>query len=168
MRIGVYICHCGSNIADTIKVAEVAEFARGLPNVVVSRDYLYLCSDPGLELIRSDIVEFKLDRIVIAACSPIMHQLTFMNEVQSTGLNPYCLERANIREQCSWVHSDKDMATEKAKQLVAAAVARVTLAEPLTATEAEVKPSVLVIGGGIAGIQAAVELGNMGFKVSLV
>ncbi|MFC1870352.1 4Fe-4S dicluster domain-containing protein [Chloroflexota bacterium] len=168
MRIGVYVCHCGSNIADTIKVAEVAEFARTLPNVVVSRDYLYLCSDPGLELIRNDIAKFKLDRIVLAACSPAMHRLTFMNETERAGLNPYCLDRANIREQCSWVHMDKDMATEKAKQLVAAAIARVTLAEPLQATEAGVKPSVLVIGGGIAGIQSAIELGNMGFAVFLV
>lgn len=168
MRIGVYVCHCGSNIADTVEVAEVAEFARGLPNVVVSRDYLYMCAEPGLELIKSDIAEFKLDRVVIAACSPTMHQLTFMNETEYAGLNPYCLERANIREQCSWVHSDSDMATEKAKGLVAAAVAKVRFAEPLVATEAEVTASVLVIGGGMAGIRAANELGNMGFPVFLV
>ncbi len=168
MRIGVYVCHCGRNIADTVDVAEVAKFARGLPEVVVARDYVYLCSDPGLELIRNDVLQFKLDRIVIASCSPLMHQLTFMNNVQRVGLNPYCLERANIREQCSWVHSDQKVATQKAKSLVAAAVAKVALAQPLEAEEVELKPSVLVIGGGIAGIEAAIELGRMGFEVFLV
>ena len=168
MRIGVYVCHCGSNIASTVNVAEVAEFARALPGVVMSRDYLYLCSQPGLELIRNDMAQFKLDRIVLAACSPVMHQVSFMTEVQRAGLNPYCLERANIREQCSWVHADRRVATEKAKQLVAAAVARVTLSEPLSPIEAPVTPSVMVIGGGIAGVQSAIELGNMGFTVYLV
>lgn len=169
MRIGVYVCHCGSNIAGTVDVVAVAGFARSLPGVVISQDTPYLCSQPGLELIRNDIVKHKLDRVVLAACSPNMHQASFMTEAQRAGLNPYCLERANIREQCSWVHAnDHRAATEKATQLVAAAVARVRLSEPLTALEAPVTPAVLVIGGGIAGMQSAIELGNMGFKVWLV
>ncbi|MBA7675352.1 hypothetical protein ES703_83585 [subsurface metagenome] len=136
--------------------------------MVVAHDYLYMCSEPGLELVKNDINEHKLDRVVIAACSPTMHQHTFMNEAGSAGLNPYCLERANIREQCSWVHTDTDMATEKARELVVAAVARASLDEPLEAKEAKVTRAALVIGGGIAGIRAALELGKMGFPVFLV
>ncbi len=168
MRIGVYVCHCGKNIADMVDVAQVAEFARGLAHVVVARDYVYLCSDPGLELIRNDILQFQLDHVVIASCSPLMHQLTFMDNVQRAGLNPYCLERANIREQCSWVHSDRRIATRKAKKLVAAAVVKVALAQPLEVEEVELNPSVLIIGGGIAGIEAAIELGGMDIEVFLV
>jgi len=168
MRIGVYVCHCGSNIAGTVGVSEVAEFARSLPNVAIARDYLYMCSEPGLELVKNDITEFGLDRVVIAACSSTMHQATFMNEAERVGLNPYCLERANIREQCSWVHADSDTATQKARELLAAAVAKASLAEPLEAIEAEVTPAALVIGGGMAGIKAATELGDMGFPVFLV
>ncbi len=140
MRIGVYVCHCGSNIAGTVRVSEVAEFARSLPNVTIARDYLYMCSEPGLELVKSDITEFNLDRIVIAACSPAMHQATFMNEAERVGLNPYCLERANIREQCSWVHADSDTATQKARDLLAAAVVKASLASVSAAAAASPMP----------------------------
>jgi heterodisulfide reductase subunit A len=168
MKIGVYVCHCGRNIAGTVNVAEVAEFAKGLPNVVVAKEYRYVCSDPGQQIISDDIAEFGLDKVVIASCSPSMHQATFMNNVQKAGLNPYCLDRANIRENCSWVHSNKREATEKAKMLVAAAVAKVILSEPLEVKEVSVTPTALVIGGGIAGMQAALDIGDAGFKVFLV
>ncbi|MFC2067466.1 4Fe-4S binding protein [Chloroflexota bacterium] len=168
MRVGVFVCHCGKNIARTVNVVEVAEFARSLPNVVVAKDYRYLCSDPGQQLISDDIVEFGLDKVVIASCSPSMHQTTFMNNVQKAGLNPYCLDRANIREQCSWVHADIGEATEKAKLLLAAAVAKVIRSEPLDVKEVSVVPASLVIGGGITGIQAALDIGNSGFKVYLI
>jgi heterodisulfide reductase subunit A2 len=168
MRIGVYVCHCGRNIAGTVNVAEVAEFAGKMPDVVIARDYRYVCSDPGQELIRNDIEKLQLDRVVIASCTPSMHQATFMNSVQKAGLNPYCLERANIREQCSWVHADMPVATAKAKMLVSAALARVSLSDALVAREVPVTPTVLIIGGGITGIQAALDIGNAGFKVYLV
>ncbi len=168
MKIGVYICHCGTNIAATVNVEEVAEFARSLPDVAVAKHYIYVCSDPGQELVRNDIKEFGLDRVVIASCSPAMHQIVFMDNVQKTGLNPYFLERANIREQCSWVHSDIIAATEKAKRLIAAAVVKASRLEPLEAKEVSVIPAALVIGGGIAGIQAALDLGNAGFEVYLI
>ncbi len=168
MRVGVYVCHCGRNIAETVNVAEVVEFAKSLPYVVVAKDYRYVCSDPGQEMIKDDIGEFGLDRVVLACCSPTMNQVTFMNTVQKGGLNPYCMERANIREQCSWVHPDIGEATTKAKLIVAAAVAKVLLSEPLIAKEIDVIPAALVIGGGIAGIQAALDIGNAGFKVYLV
>ncbi|HEY77753.1 MAG TPA: CoB--CoM heterodisulfide reductase iron-sulfur subunit A family protein [Dehalococcoidia bacterium] len=168
MRIGVYVCHCGRNIAGTVNVAAVVEFARNLPHVAVAKEYRYVCSDPGQQIISDDIAEFGLDKVVIASCSPSMHQNTFMNNVQKAGLNPYCLDRANIRENCSWVHSNMTEATEKAKLLVAAAVAKVILAEPLEVKEVSVTPAALVIGGGIAGIQAALDIGDAGFKVYLV
>jgi heterodisulfide reductase subunit A len=168
MKIGVYVCHCGRNIAGTVNVAAVVEFARRLPHVAVAKEYRYVCSDPGQQIISDDIAEFGLDKVVIASCSPSMHQNTFMNNVQKAGLNPYCLDRANIRENCSWVHSNMTEATEKAKLLVAAAVAKVILAEPLEVKEVSVTPAALVIGGGIAGIQAALDIGDAGFKVYLV
>jgi heterodisulfide reductase subunit A len=168
MKIGVYVCHCGTNIAATVNIEEVTEFARSLPDAAVAKNYIYLCADPGQELIRNDIKEFGLDRVVIAACSPAMHQIAFMDNVQKTGLNPYLLERANIREQCSWVHPDVIEATEKAKRLIAAAAAKAFRSEPLEAREVSVVPAALVIGGGIAGIQAALDLGKAGFQVYLV
>lgn len=169
MKIGVYVCHCGRNIAGTVNVAEVTEFARSLPNVVVAKNYRYVCSDPGQQIIYDDIIEFGLDKVVIASCSPSMHQNTFMNNVKKAGLNPYCLERANIRENCSWVHANNtEKATEKAKLLVAAAVAKVKLSQPLEVKEVSVTPAALVIGGGIAGIQAALDIGDAGFKTYIV
>jgi heterodisulfide reductase subunit A len=168
MKIGVYVCHCGRNIAGTVNVAAVVEFAQSLPHVAVAKEYRYVCSDPGQQIISDDIAEFGLDKVVIASCSPLMHQNTFMNNVQKAGLNPYCLDRANIRENCSWVHSNMTEATEKAKLLVAAAVAKVILSEPLEVKEVSVTPAALVIGGGIAGIQATLDIGDAGFKVYLV
>jgi heterodisulfide reductase subunit A len=167
-KIGVYICHCGTNIAATVDVEELARFAATLPGVKVSRDYRYLCSDPGQDLIKRDIREGSIDRVVIAACSPQMHEVTFRNAISSEGLNPYFLNIANIREQCSWVHKDKGNGTEKAKQLLRAAVARVLQQEALTARKVEIKPSALVVGAGIAGIQAALTMANEGIKVILV
>jgi len=167
-RIGVYICHCGSNIAGTVDCEKVTEFARGLDSVVVARDYKYMCSDPGQNLIKDDIKEHGLNRVVVASCSPRMHEPTFRHACQDAGLNQYLFEMANIREHCSWVHEDKGMATEKAKALVNAAVRRVYYHEPLETKEVPVNPNVLVVGGGIAGIQAALEVADSGHQVYLV
>jgi len=167
-KIGVYICHCGTNIAATVDCEELAHFASTLPGVKVSRDYRYLCSDPGQDLIKNDIRDLSIDRVVVAACSPRMHEVTFRNAVSSEGLNPYFLNIANIREQCSWVHKDREKATEKARQILRAAVARVLRQEALTARKVEIRPSALVVGAGIAGIQAALTMANEGMKVSLI
>jgi len=167
-RIGVYICHCGSNIAGTVDVAAVADFARGLPSVVVSRDYKFMCSDPGQDIIKNDIRELGVNRVVVASCSPTMHERTFRRVCQEAGLNPYLFEMANIREHCSWVTEDKQKATEKAKALVAAAVSRVFYQTPLETMEVDVNPNTLVVGGGIAGIQAALKIADSGHKVFLV
>ena len=167
-KIGVYICHCGTNIAAAVDCEELARFAGTLPGVMVARDYRYLCSDPGQDLIKNDIRDLSIDRVVVAACSPRMHEVTFRNAVSSEGLNPYFLNIANIREQCSWVHKDREKATDKAKQILRAAVARVLRQEALTARKVEIKPSALVMGAGIAGIQAALTMANGGMKVSLI
>ena len=167
-NIGVYICHCGTNIAATVDCNELARFASTLPGVKVARDYRYLCSDPGQDLIKKDIRELSIGRVVVAACSPRMHEMTFRNVISSEGLNPYFLHIANIREQCSWVHKDRESATEKARQLLRAAVARVLCQEALTSRKVGIKPSALVVGAGIAGIQAALTMANGGMKVFLV
>ncbi|MFH1383083.1 MAG: FAD-dependent oxidoreductase [Chloroflexota bacterium] len=167
-RIGVYICHCGSNIAGTVYVEKVSEFARGLDSVIVARDYKYMCSEPGQNMIKEDIKGQKLNRVVVASCSPRMHEPTFRRACQDAGLNQYLFEMANIREHCSWVHEDKDKATEKAKALVSAAVRRVYYQEPLEKKEVPVNPNVLVVGGGIAGIQAALEVADSAHQVYLV
>ncbi|KAF5434325.1 heterodisulfide reductase subunit A, partial [Candidatus Methanophagaceae archaeon] len=168
MKIGVYVCHCGTNIAATVDVEAVAKFAETLPDVAVSRAYVYMCSDPGQELIKRDILDAKLDRVVVASCSPRMHEITFRSACEEAGLNAYCLEMANIREQCSWVHSDKEKGTEKAKELVASAVAKASLLEYLEPMRVGVTPSALIIGGGIAGIQCALDIADAGFQVYLV
>ena len=169
VKIGVYVCHCGLNIAGTVNVEEVARYAGTLPSVVVSRDYRYMCSDPGQDLIKNDIKELGLNRVVVASCSPRMHEPTFRKACQDAGLNPYLFEHANIREHCSWPHAaDKDRATEKAKALVSAAVRRVYWHEPLEVKEVPVNPNVLVVGGGIAGIQAALDIADGEKKVYLV
>ena len=168
IRIGVYICHCGLNIAGTVDVEELAKYAGTLPNVVISRDYRYICSDPGQELIKNDIRELKLNRVVVASCSPRMHEHTFRKTCLAAGLNPYLYEHVNIREHCSWVHADKQQATEKAKDLIRAAVQRVHYHEPLEIKEIPVNPNTLVVGGGIAGIEAALKIANSGRKVYLV
>jgi heterodisulfide reductase subunit A len=146
----------------------VREHAESLPGVAVARDYTYMCSDPGQGLIVEDIGEFGLDKVVVSACSPWMHELTFRNAIESAGLNPYCLEIANIREQCSWVHPDKATGTIKAKSLVASAVAKAALLEPLEEREVGVTKLAVVVGGGVAGIQAALDIADAGFSVHLV
>jgi heterodisulfide reductase subunit A len=168
MKIGVYICQCGINIAATVDVEKVAEEIGKLPNVAASKFYKYMCSDPGQELIKKDIKELKLDRVVVASCSPRMHEPTFRAAVEEAGLNPYCFEMVNIREHCSWVHLDKDVATEKAIELITGAVCRAEFLEPLEKKEVSVIPKALVVGGGIAGIQAALEIAEKGFKTYLV
>ncbi|MFQ6068044.1 MAG: FAD-dependent oxidoreductase [Candidatus Bathyarchaeia archaeon] len=168
-RIGVYVCHCGLNIAAVVDVKKVAEFAKSLPNVVVAKDYRYMCSDPGQDLVEKDIKKHGLNRVVVAACSPNMHEATFRKVLEKSGLNPYLFEMANIREQCSWVHRDEPQkATEKSKAITAMAVAKASGLEPLEIKEVEALKRVLVIGGGISGINAALDLAEMGFKVYLV
>jgi heterodisulfide reductase subunit A len=167
-RIGVYVCQCGSNIAATVDTEEVARFAEGLDDVALVRVNKYSCSDPGQQTIRQDIKEHDLDRVVIAACTPRMHEPTFRRTLQSAGLNPYFLEMTNIREQVSWVHPPGEAATNKAKDLVTSAVERVHLHEALTARKSPIEPSALVVGGGIAGIQAALDIADAGYQVYLV
>jgi heterodisulfide reductase subunit A len=167
-KIGVYICHCGSNIEGTVDTAAVAQFAQGLEGVAVARDYKFMCSDPGQELIKKDIKELGLNRVVVASCSPTMHEPTFRRACQEAGLNPYLFEMANIREQASWVTVDKQAATEKAKALVSAAVRRVYYHQPLETKEVPVNPNTLVVGGGIAGIQAALKIADSEHQVYLV
>ncbi len=167
-KVGVYICHCGINIASTVDVEAVRDFAARLPHVAVARDYQYMCSDPGQALIKEDIQNQGLDRVVVAACSPRMHELTFRATIEEAGENPYHLEVANIREQLSWVHSDEEKGTEKAKQLVTAAVNKAVLLEALSEREVGVTPAALVIGGGIAGMSAALTIADAGFKTYLV
>jgi len=152
----------------TVDVEQVAEFARGLDGVVVAREYKFVCSDPGQELIKNDIKEQNLDRIVIASCSPRLHELTFRRTMASAGLNPYLMEMANIREQVAWVTEDRELATLKAKALVNAAVKKVSYYQPLETKEVPVNPNTLVVGAGIAGIQAALEIANSGNLVYLV
>jgi len=167
-RIGVYVCHCGTNIAANVTVEQVAEYAATLPNVAVARDYLYMCSDPGQEMIQRDIEEYGLTRVVVASCSPRMHEPTFRGAAQQAGLNPYLVETANIREQCSWVHTDREQATEKAKSLVASVVGKAARLKPLEEREVGVTPGAVVIGGGVAGMVAALDLAGAGFPVYLV
>ena len=168
MNIGVYVCHCGTNIAGVIDVEKVTEYAATLNGVVVARNYKYMCSDPGKELIRSDIKEKNLDRVVVAACSPTMHEKTYRDVMEEMGGNPFLFEMANIREQDSWVHTDKDMATEKAYDLVRMAVAKVRRNEPLERIEIPVTQRALIIGGGVAGMEASLDLAEQGYEVIMV
>ena len=168
VRIGFYICHCGINIAYRVRVEEVAAFARRLPRVVVARDYKFMCSDPGQAMIEKDIAEMGLTRVVVASCSPRLHGKTFMGACQRAGLNPYFFQMASVREQVSWVTADPDEATDKAKSLVAAAIHRVNYHEQLHGRQAPVHPDMLVVGGGIAGMQAALDIAESGHKVYLV
>ena len=167
-RIGVYVCWCGTNIAKMVDVVDVAKEIEKLPNVVIAKDYKYMCSDPGQELIIKDIKEHNLDRVVVSACSPRIHELTFRKALQNAGLNPYMFEMANIREQVSWVHTDRVEATRKAKSLVAAAVNRITWHESLDKRTVDINSATMIIGGGIAGISAVLEIGNSGKKVFLI
>ena len=168
-RIGVYVCHCGLNIGGSVDCEAVAMNAMNLENVVLSEHQLYTCSEPGQEKIKQDIEEHNLNRIVVAACSPRMHEPTFRSCIKDAGLNQYLLEMANIREHCSWVHlHDKEEATEKAKDLVRMSVARARLLEPQEEIDIPVIQKALVIGGGVAGIQAALDLADAGYSVTLV
>ncbi len=167
-RIGVYVCHCGTNIAGTVDCKTVSENASKLPEVVVSRDNLYTCSEPGQNQIVEDVKNLGLTKVVVASCSPKMHEGTFRKTLVQAGLNPYALEVVNLREQCSWVHKDKRLATEKADALVRAGVMRAALLEDLDPTEVSVSKEVLVVGGGIAGISASLQLANSGYSVHLV
>ena len=168
MKIGVYICHCGNNIAGMVNCEHVAHWATELDRVAVARDYEFMCSSIGQDMIKDDIQEQGLDRVVVACCTPRMHEPTFQRAVGEAGLNPYFFEQANIREQCSWVHNDRGEATEKAKGLVAAAVSRVRYHEALSTSMVPIHPATLVVGAGITGIQAALELANAGYPVYLV
>jgi heterodisulfide reductase subunit A len=169
IRIGVYVCHCGLNIAGSVDCTEVAKFASQLPNVVLAKDLRYTCSDQGQETIKQDIKEHKLNRVVVASCSPRLHEPTFRKACEEAGLNKYLFEMANIREHCSWVHLyNRREATEKAKELVKMAVMRVALLQPAIENEVPIKPEALVIGGGVAGIQAALDLADTGYNVYLV
>jgi heterodisulfide reductase subunit A len=168
VKIGMYICHCGVNISATVRVADVRDFIAKQPNVVIARDYKFMCSDPGQDLIKQDIKNLGVNRIVVAACSPLMHELTFRLAAESAGLNRYLVQIANIREHCSWIHDNVDEATKKATALVNAAVKRVALHQPLEITKSPVNKNTLIVGGGIAGIQAALEIANAGYHVYLV
>ena len=169
IRIGVYVCHCGLNIAASVNCEKVAEYASTLPYVVISKHTLYSCSDPGQETIKKDIIEHNLNRVVVASCTPRLHEPTFRKTCEEAGLNKYLFEMANIREHCSWVHlHEPEKATEKAKDLVQMAVARVALLKPQEEVVVPVTREALVIGGGVAGIQAALDLADTGYKVYLV
>jgi heterodisulfide reductase subunit A len=167
-RIGVYICHCGTNIAGMVDVEAVAEHAASLGNVTVARHYAYMCSDPGQALIKDDIRNEGLDRVVVASCSPLMHETTFRRACGDAGLNPFLFHMTNIREQCSWVSEDPVTATQKAKALLSAAVRRVQYHYPLETRQVEMKQSAVVVGAGIAGIEAALRLADAGKHVYLV
>jgi len=168
-RIGVYVCHCGLNIAQSVDCPKVAQDVADAENVVISKDIVYACSEPGQQQIKQDILDNNLDRVVIASCSPRLHESTFKKMIDSVGLNPYMLDMANLREQCSWVHmNDRDNATLKAETLVNMAISRVRHLEPLHEETLPLIPKTLVIGGGIAGIQAALDLADSGYDVTLV
>jgi heterodisulfide reductase subunit A len=167
-RIGVYICECGINIAATVDVPAVVEMAAALPGVVVARQHKYTCSEPGQVMIQEDIRDLGLNRVVVASCTPRMHEPTFQRALAGAGLNPYFFEMANIREHVSWVIHDKEAATEKAKRLVRSAVARVAYHCPLESRQEPVTRAALVVGGGIAGIQAALSIADSGYQVYLV
>ncbi len=167
-RIGVFICHCGSNIAATVDVERVTEAVKKEPGVVFATNYQYMCSENGQQLIKNAIAENRLTGVVVCSCSPRMHEATFRKTAESAGLNPYMVEIANIREQCSWIHKDVDEATEKAVVLARTAIAKLTLNRPLVAGETGVTKRALVIGGGIAGIQAALDIADAGYEVDIV
>ena len=167
-RVGVYVCHCGTNIAGKVDVEAVTQFAASLPDVSLARHYSYMCSDPGQALIVNDILKEGLNRVIVASCTPNMHEGTFRKACANAGLNPFLFQMTNIREHCSWVTDDPLAATEKAESLVAAAVRRVGWQVPLEMRQVAVKQTALVVGGGIAGIEAALRLADTGKHVYLV
>jgi len=167
-KIGVYICHCGVNIAQTVDVEAIREAVAQRKDVTVARTYKFMCSNTGQDMIQQDIKELGLTRAVVAACSPLMHELTFRNACEGAGLNRYLFQMSNIREHCSWVHDDRKAATAKALMLVNAAIERVSRQKPLHPLRAAIHPATLVVGAGIAGIQAALELAETGHPVYLI
>jgi heterodisulfide reductase subunit A len=167
-RIGVFVCWCGSNIAGTVDVHKVAEALKSEPGVVYSAQYQYMCSEAGQTLMKDAIRDHNLTGVVVCSCSPRMHEATFRKTAAAAGLNPYMVEIANIREQCSWIHKDMEVGTEKAIILGRAAIAKVHLNAPLVAGESPVVKRALVIGGGIAGIQTALDIADAGFPVDIV
>lgn len=167
-RIGVYVCHCGTNISAMVDVEAVARRAADLEGVQIARHYAYMCSDPGQALIKEDIRKEGLNRVVVASCSPLMHETTFRRACAEAGLNPYLFQMTNIREHCSWVTADRGQATQKATALVAAATRRAALHSPLEMRQVGVKQAALVVGAGIAGIEAALRMADSGKHVYLV
>ncbi len=168
-RIGVYVCHCGLNIAQSVDCTKIAQDIAEVDGVIISKDIVYACSEPGQQAIKQDIIDNGLDRLVIASCSPRLHEPTFKKMAEAAGVNPYMVDMANLREQCSWVHmNDRDNATAKAETLVNMAIARVRQLEPLYEDTLPLTQKTLVIGGGIAGIQAALDLADSGYDVTLV
>jgi len=167
-RIGVFVCHCGTNIAATVDVAKVRDYARSLPGVAYAEDNLYTCSAEGCEKIREAIAEHDLGRVVVAACTPRTHEPLFRETCREAGLNRYLFEMANIRDHCSWVHKDRTVATAKARDLVRMAVSRAGLLRPLPTYDIPVKPSAMIIGGGLSGMTAALELAEQGFEAHIV
>jgi len=169
LRIGVYVCHCGTNIAGVIDPLTAAEYAATLPGVVRAINTPYACADSGQSLIKEDIIKYNLNRVVVAACSVRMHEPTFRATVAEAGLNPFLMEMANIREQCTWAHGhDREGALAKAKDLIASAVAKASFLVPLQMIKVPVTKRALVIGGGVAGISAALDLGDQGLETILV
>ncbi len=167
-RVGVFICHCGTNIAGVVDIQKVTEEIAREEGVITSQDYRYMCSEPGQRMIKESIGSHGLNRLVVASCSPRLHEITFRRVSAEAGLNPYLFEMANIREQCSWVHKDKERATEKAIELVRMAVAKAKRHEPLIPFTIPVERKVLIIGGGISGMQASLDIANAGYPVIMV
>ena len=167
-KIGVFVCWCGSNIAATVDIAKVVEAVKSEPGVCYATDYQYMCSEAGQSLIKQAIKDYELTGVVICSCSPRMHEATFRKTAQAAGLNSYMVEIANIREHCSWIHKDMAEATEKAIILARAAIAKVNLNTPLQPGESKVVKRALVIGGGIAGIQSALDIADAGYEVDIV
>lgn len=167
-RVGVFVCDCGTNIASVVDTVRVKDEALKMPGVVYATTYKYMCSDPGQDLIKKAVQEQKLEQVVIASCSPRMHENTFRKALSGAGLNPYMFEMVNIREQDSWVHADKEQATRKAIDLVRMAAAKVVKNKPLQVNYIPITKKALVIGGGIAGMQAALDIAEAGYQVLLV
>lgn len=169
LRVGVFVCECGLNIAGTVDCAAVTDYARTLPDVTCAVQNKYTCAEPGQNEIKAAIRDHKLNRVVVASCTPRQHEPTFRQCVREAGLNPYLMEMANLREHCSWVHAaEKDAATAKAKDLVASAVAKARLLQSQEELSVPVTPRTLVIGGGVTGIEAALQLAEAGHQVTLV
>ncbi|MBC8384432.1 MAG: CoB--CoM heterodisulfide reductase iron-sulfur subunit A family protein, partial [Candidatus Cloacimonetes bacterium] len=167
-KTGVFVCHCGKNISSTVNIDKVVQEISINPNVTVCRDYKYMCSEPGQNLIVESIESNKLERVVVACCTPSLHEETFRKAAESSGLNRYYLEIANIREQCSWVHSDMNKATPKAISIISSLIEKIKMNDSLEPIKVPVTQKALIIGAGIAGIQAALDVANSGYKVTLV